>query len=44
MSVLLTVKLCTMCMPSACGDQKRVLDPLEMELEIIVSSSVGAGV
>lgn len=44
MSGLLTGKLCTMCMPSACRDQKRVVDPLEMELEIIVSSSVGTGV
>ena len=30
--------------PSAFGDQKRALDPLELELETLVSGYVGAGI
>lgn len=30
------------CLSDACGSQKRVLDSLELELEMVVSHSVGA--
>lgn len=32
------VCLCTTCMPGACEDQKRVPDPLELELQMFVST------
>jgi hypothetical protein len=32
------INMCTTCMP---GDQERVLDPLELELQIVVSYHVG---
>ena len=34
--------LCTMCMLGAHGGQKRALDPLGLELQIVVNSHVGA--
>jgi hypothetical protein len=33
---------CTSCVPSAHWDQKRSLDPLELELYVVVSHHVGA--
>lgn len=38
----LYVCLCTTCMPVACESQKRVSDPLELELQVIMSCHVGA--
>jgi hypothetical protein len=35
--------LCTAYAPSASGDQKTVLNPLELELQMVVSHCVGAG-
>lgn len=32
------VCLCTTCMPGACEDQKRMPDPLELELQMFVST------
>ena len=40
---LLHVYMHTMCMSSACSDQKRVLGPLEVEVWKVVSHQVGAG-
>lgn len=37
------VWICTMCMPGASGDQKRALDPLGLELQMVMSHPVGAG-
>lgn len=34
--------MCTTCMPDALGDQKRVLDPMELELLMVVNHPVGA--
>lgn len=34
---------CTMCTPGALGGHKRVLDPLELQLQMAVSHRVGAG-
>lgn len=34
--------MCTIC-SGTCGVQKRTLDPLELELEAVVNSHVGAG-
>lgn len=39
MNVLFVFCMCSTCMPGA-GSQKRALDPLKVELEIIVSHSV----
>ena len=39
----LHVCLCTTYMPGAYGVQKRVLDPLELELQTVVSHHVDAG-
>lgn len=42
----LCIYLCTTCMPTACtttGGQQRVLDPLELELQMVVSHCVGTG-
>ena len=36
MGALSPCSLCTMCMPGALGDQKRVLDPLGMDFEMVV--------
>lgn len=38
----LHVYMCTMCVPCILGDQKRVLDPLTLELQVVVSH-LGAG-
>lgn len=32
-----------LCLPSACGEQKIALDPLKLELLMIVTCYVGAG-
>ena len=40
--VCLYVSLCTMCMPGALRHQKRVLDPLELESQRVVSNHVNA--
>jgi hypothetical protein len=37
------VYMCTMCLPNACRGQKRESDPLELELEMVVSHHVSAG-
>ncbi|KAL6093223.1 hypothetical protein STEG23_003047, partial [Scotinomys teguina] len=37
------IYLCTPCMPGACKDQKRALDPLELELQMIVLGSDSYG-
>ena len=39
----LCVCLCASCLPSTVGDQKRMSDPLELALQMVVSSHVGAG-
>lgn len=31
------------CMPGACGGQERAMDPLELELQVVVSHCVRAG-
>ena len=38
----LYVCLCTLCVPDACGGQKKVSDLLDLELQMIVSCHVGA--
>ena len=35
--------MCTICVPSTCGYQKRALNHQELELPMIVSQFVGAG-
>lgn len=35
--------MCAMCRPDALGGEKRVLAPLELELQTVVSCHVGAG-
>ena len=35
--------LCTSCVFGACGGQKRALDALELELQMVVSHHMGAG-
>ena len=37
------VCLCATHMAGSLGGQKRALDPLELELQMVVSSQVGAG-
>ena len=37
------VSACPMCVPGDCRGQKRISDPPEIELHIIVSYPVGAG-
>lgn len=37
------VCLCTACMPGANGGQKEVLDPLELDIQMVVNQHVGAG-
>lgn len=39
----LHVDMCTMCVPGACGGQRKVLDPPELELQVVVSHDIGAG-
>ena len=41
--VLPALHLCTMCMPSDQGGQKRLLGLREQELQVIESHQVGAG-
>lgn len=41
--VVLPVCLCTKYIPAACRSQKMALDPLELELWVIVSCPVVAG-
>lgn len=41
--ICLYVCLYTVCMLSACGGQKRTSDPLEPELQMVVTHHVGAG-
>lgn len=43
MSVLLHLCLCIMCLPGALGFQQRVLDSLELVLQMIVSQHMGTG-
>lgn len=43
MSVWVTCMSCTMCIPDACGGAKRMLDSLELELEMVMSHQMGAG-
>jgi hypothetical protein len=38
----LHVYLCTICVSGAHGDQKKVLNPLELELQMVMSCHVGA--
>jgi hypothetical protein len=33
----------TACMPDVCGAQERVLDPLKLELQMVISYPVGTG-
>ena len=40
MGALLLCNLCTMCMPGALGSQKRVLDLLGMEFEMVVRAGM----
>lgn len=39
---VLSVYLCTTSMPAACRGLKRVSDPLELKLQMVVSHDVGA--
>jgi len=41
--ICLHVFMCTMRMPSTCGGQKGVLDPLELESQMVVSCLVDIG-
>ena len=41
--VLSACSLCNTCVPDAHRDQKMALDPLELELEMLVSCHVGIG-
>lgn len=38
------VCLCTLCVPSALRGQEKVSDPLELELEVVVSCQLGGGI
>ena len=40
---VLPVSLCTTCMSDVCGGQKRVSDPVELALQMVMSCPVGAG-
>lgn len=42
-SVLLAYISVHMCVPGACGAQKRVLDALELDLQAVMSQHVGVG-
>lgn len=35
--------MCTVCMPGANGNQKRVSDPLQLKFQMVVSQPSGAG-
>jgi hypothetical protein len=43
MSVSPTCSVYTTCVAEACRSQKRVLDSLEMELQLVVSCHLGVG-
>jgi hypothetical protein len=43
MSGFLHVCMCTICVPGALGSQKGEMDPLELELWMVVNHHVGAG-
>lgn len=43
MSGFLHLCICTMCVPGAIGGQKGSMDPLELELWMVVNHHVGAG-
>jgi hypothetical protein len=36
--------LCFVCISGACGGEERVLDPLELELPVVVSCHTGTGI
>jgi hypothetical protein len=40
--VIVTAWICAMCMPGACGGQKRTLDILALELKVVISLHLGA--
>jgi hypothetical protein len=40
----LHICLCTVCVPGAHGSQRRVSDPLELELQFVVSCHVVLGI
>jgi hypothetical protein len=44
MDIYLHICMCITCMPGFHGDQKRASDPLEPELQMVVSHHVGAGI
>lgn len=35
--------MCMMCVPDAQGSQKKALNPLALELQVVLSCSVGTG-
>lgn len=37
------VCICSMCLFGACGCQKSVFDPLDLELQVVICYHVGAG-
>lgn len=37
MNILLHICICTICLPGALGEQRRALDTLELELQVIVN-------
>lgn len=37
----LHVSVCASCVPGACGGQKKLLNPLELELQMFVGHCVG---
>lgn len=41
--LFLCVYVCTTCIPGTLGDQKRVLDPHELELQIVMSLHLNSG-
>ena len=43
MSVLPECVSVSICIPSACGGQKKALDPLELELQMVVSCHADSG-
>lgn len=43
MVLCLLACLCTICMSDAHGSQKRILHPLQLELQTVVCYHVGAG-
>lgn len=37
------VYMCITCVPDACGNQKKITDSLELELQVVMSCHVDAG-